>query len=216
MSGTVFSTTLKGVLALVLLSAACILLIRLQPYDDTDLLHLLMPPNNCMMPCFLGIHPGETTVDEAVAILQAHEWVSEVRINNAGVLWKWNAHQPDFLQLSEPGFHAFLETDGRIVTSIQVGTSLQLGNIWLAFGEPQQGSFGTMIRGDTAKPDNYFVFQTTAYDNLELWILVDTRCPINPSKIWHSRVSLEWNSTALSPAFQRYNFAEVLNTSLHC
>ncbi len=69
---------LKPALLFTLLFAACIGIIRAQPYDDSELRAFLTPPSGCAMPCFMGIRPGVTTADEAIAILEAHEWVSNV------------------------------------------------------------------------------------------------------------------------------------------
>ncbi len=52
-----------------------VLLIRAQPYDDSDLRAFLTPPEDCPAPCFMDIRPGMTTAEEAVSILDAHPWV---------------------------------------------------------------------------------------------------------------------------------------------
>src|SRR5262245_29374883 len=92
-------------LLLTVLFAACIGVIRAQPYDDADLRAFLTPGDDCRMPCFLGIRPGVTTLEEAAGILQAHEWVGDITIENyphgdmpwGFVRWNWNGQQPAFL-----------------------------------------------------------------------------------------------------------------------
>lgn len=56
-----------------LLFTLCIALIRVQPYDDSELRAFLTPPEGCPAPCFMGIRPGVTTMEEAVAILGFYE-----------------------------------------------------------------------------------------------------------------------------------------------
>jgi hypothetical protein len=68
----------SSAILLTLLFAACIGIIRAQPYDNSDLSAFLTPPEGCPMPCFMGIRPGVTTVEEAIAILEAHEWIDTV------------------------------------------------------------------------------------------------------------------------------------------
>jgi hypothetical protein len=56
-------------LPLILLFTAALAVIRAQPYDDHELRELLLPAG-CPAPCFMGIRPGVTTVEEAVKILE--------------------------------------------------------------------------------------------------------------------------------------------------
>ena len=53
------------VLPLVILFTLSIVVIRAQPYDDDGLHTLLTPPEGCNAPCFLGVRPGETGLDDA-------------------------------------------------------------------------------------------------------------------------------------------------------
>src|SRR5690606_25048567 len=76
-----FRLLLRPILLLTLLAALTIVLIRAQPYDDSDLRAFLTPPEGCPAPCFMGIRPGVTTVEEAIAILEGHEWVTNLVVD---------------------------------------------------------------------------------------------------------------------------------------
>ncbi len=66
-----------------------VVLMRAVLYDDGGLPDLLFP-SECEMPCFLGIRPGVTTRDEAIAILESHEWIGEVTVNEREIFARWN------------------------------------------------------------------------------------------------------------------------------
>ena len=71
-----------------------------QPLDNHVLRGLLMP-ENCTMPCFMGIRPGVTTVADAVTLLAGSGWVNQAdirvstRFNVVRLEWYWNGLQPD-------------------------------------------------------------------------------------------------------------------------
>ena len=81
-----------------LLFSATLLLIHAQPYDDHELRELLLP-EGCLAPCLMGIRPGVTTMDEAVAILQANKWVAQIKKESNGfgdtIKWTWNNQIPE-------------------------------------------------------------------------------------------------------------------------
>src|SRR5688572_7331340 len=63
-------------------------------YRD-DLIALLNYSDDCKAPCFMGITPRVTTIDEAYSILENHEWVDSVRLNQQfderkNLSWKWS------------------------------------------------------------------------------------------------------------------------------
>jgi len=66
-------TLLNFTFLITLAFSTLIFLIRAQTYDDVELRTFLTPPEGCSAPCFMGIRPGETTVGEAIALLNANE-----------------------------------------------------------------------------------------------------------------------------------------------
>jgi hypothetical protein len=75
-------------------------------YRD-DLLALLNYSDDCHAPCFMGITPGVTTVDESVNILKQQDWIdaSTIKVNfytdstDGYIRWE-NSSQPPDLHLS--------------------------------------------------------------------------------------------------------------------
>src|SRR5262249_36733781 len=66
-------------LPLVIFTAA-LLLAHTQPLDDHELRELLLP-EGCPAPCFMGIRPGVTTEDDAIAIIKASKWIDHRSIH---------------------------------------------------------------------------------------------------------------------------------------
>ncbi len=132
---------------LLLLFAAIAGLIRAQPYDDNGLREILIP--SCGAPCFLGIHPGLTSGDEAFKLLNAHPWITNIEFNhdalgNADVKgdgtisWSWNGTQPSvlrtpFLIAGEIAVH------NGVVDSIKLRTAIPFSAVWFALGWPANG-----------------------------------------------------------------------------
>lgn len=134
MSGFYFRLS-AVLLALLLLPA---LLIRAQPADDHSLRAVLLP-ENCTPPCFLGVQPGRSTLDEAVAILEEHAWVDKVVRQGTEVYWFWNGQQPAFLDgIGSPSLSALIMNgEGtKVVGAMNIPTRLPAGMVYLVMGVP--------------------------------------------------------------------------------
>jgi hypothetical protein len=134
---------LYGKLALLngVIFAVVLLLIRAQPYDDHALRALLMP-EDCEMPCFMGIRPGVTMVDEAVRLLQANAWVSSVEQDGTvDIRWTWSGLQPRFILDSKPGYLT-IAADRQRIAKVTLNTTLVVGDFWLMWGAPTAHELG--------------------------------------------------------------------------
>jgi hypothetical protein len=127
---------------MILLFAVFILFIHSQPYDDNDLHTFLTPPDDCAAPCFMGIRPGTTTVEEAIVTLAAHEWVNAPSILEAnesqeiyGIRASWSGLQPDVIATYRD---LYLWVSDNTINSVDIITHVPLGNIWLALGTPDK------------------------------------------------------------------------------
>jgi hypothetical protein len=135
---------LRPILLLTLLAALPIVLIRAQPYDDSDLRTFLTPPEGCPAPCFMGIRPGVTTVDEAVTILEGQEWVQSVRAfqganDESDLIINWKqccANQPAWLNYHTS---ALIEQRSGIVIAVEYALLIDLtvGDLYAALGKPE-------------------------------------------------------------------------------
>ncbi|MBZ0280681.1 MAG: hypothetical protein K8L97_08055 [Anaerolineae bacterium] len=124
----------RVIIPLILLFTGIIMIIRAQPYDDDGLHALLTPPEGCNAPCFLGVRPGETPLDEAGETLVIQPAVEQVVLTAGGELYG--------LELAQSGAaSAFTAPRFRVqsnrVRSILLQTEqLRWGDFWLALGPP--------------------------------------------------------------------------------
>lgn len=136
MSQFYLRVALMSLLSLIIL----MLLIHAQPYDDHNLSEF-MTPKSCSMPCFMGIVPRVTTLDEAVRLLKSSGWVSKVnsQVDDTtgkmlGITVRWNANAPLLLQKS--AYSGYLTVNHNRIDQIFIGTSVNLGDFWLSMGVP--------------------------------------------------------------------------------
>jgi hypothetical protein len=148
----VFKQWLKLAFLLTIVFALPIFVIRGQHYDDRAARVLMT--EDCSNPCFMGIHPGATTMQAAVSILASHTWVanraedfpSRVRdaiyygaaVPRINLEWRWSATLPEWIDGTQRGR---LTLEDREVKDITVDTHLSLGEIILAFGDPDETQF---------------------------------------------------------------------------
>lgn len=134
-------TALWGRLALIFLALFTLLiaLIHSRPYDDSALRAFLVPSDGCSPPCFMGIWPGETTVQDAAVILEGHLWVRSIARGAFGsgieyIRWTWNGSQPDFFSTGgAPALQGDIEGKvERLFLPIRVSPV----EIWQVYGQP--------------------------------------------------------------------------------
>lgn len=174
---------------------AFMLVIHAQPYNDESLRALLIAPD-CENPCFMGIRPGVTNSDEGVALLRANAWVGTVSVyptklpaaygSNRGALWTWSGKQPAWIDSSQPGILTF---DGSSISNIRVQSTIRLGEIRLALGEP-----GSQRTSNTQSPAGLrFLSYAAIYPEKRLWISIGAPCPVRqPFDAFHQPVFLQW------------------------
>lgn len=133
----------KLMLALLISLMTAVALVRAIPYEDVGLQAILTPPEGCESPCFMGIRPGVTTIDEAVAILRDHAWVDSVLVFQLpstrqirAARWTWSGQQPSLINASDASAPSFgsLESSRGVVTQIRVPTVLSAGDVMLLWG----------------------------------------------------------------------------------
>jgi hypothetical protein len=180
---------LRFALPLTLLFTLMIVVVQARPYDQTELYPLIVR-EDCSTPCFIGIQPGITTPDEAVALLAASGWTTELM--NYGnsfrlpVQWKWGEAAPDIFRNVKNTFDGALAVrDGR-VAYIELRTTLSAGQTWLEWGQPEWYSYVLKDRwplGSPIPPDPFF----SVYSNVV--VLIPAECPYLRS-FWTSEVNL--------------------------
>ncbi|MCC6896773.1 MAG: hypothetical protein IT321_28405 [Anaerolineae bacterium] len=133
------------------LTSAGVLVAQAQPADNRAVLPLLVDAA-CTVPCFLGIRPGITLADEAIVLLEGHDWVQNIEIRYSDfrqhantfwgyVYWEWKPQSP--LWEATPAYQlarhtAFLRIRDGLVSEIAFSTTLPLGDVVLGLGEAGQ------------------------------------------------------------------------------
>ncbi len=134
-------TFFKTALVLTTIFSLLVVVIPAHPYDFGPTRALFMPTVGCAMPCFLGIRPGETTLDDARALLNRHPWVAMTTVYRdtggqvRNMTWDWNGQQPQAL-----GSAGVIDLRDNIVTQLKLRTDVPFAEIWLAFGQPLTGN----------------------------------------------------------------------------
>jgi len=180
-------------LPFVLLFAGAIWLIRAQPYDDADLRAFLAPPDGCPAPCFMGIRPGVTTVEAAITILEAHEWVREVFITQANrsqifrVEWQWSSSASPVLEQERiPRSGGRLIADNGIVQYMELLTRIPTWEGMLILGKAQDYTTLLQLGGPNGGPRPPKPITSVYRDIITIaW----TDCPY-PRNFWNAPVEL--------------------------
>lgn len=180
---------LRLTLVLCGLLTALVVLIRAQPYDDAELRAFLTPPDGCPMPCFMSIRPGVTTADEAVAILEVHEWVGHMKvyIDRTGHIyllqWSWSGAQPPLIDGSKL---AYISVRQDTVRSLTAETRIAFGDLWLALGKPDIGRMGST----GGQPP--FLIQSAGYRGSSLGVQSMIPCPVHLHDFFQTTVVLSF------------------------
>jgi hypothetical protein len=178
-------TYLRLALVIAAMCAAAVLFIRAQPYDDGGLRALLTPPTGCPVPCFLGIRPGVTTPEDALAILRAagfdsaalHAWSHPDR--PARIDWTAPSRRDRF-QAIRVDFRA------NLVTDITISTSIALAEVRLLWGGPD-AFLWTTAAGQASSPVHLIYFED--YSLYNTWVTHSGICPYHPIR---HRVDFRW------------------------
>jgi hypothetical protein len=192
------SIIVRIALALLTVSIAVIGLAHEQPVNESDLRALLIPPEGCAMPCFLGIQPGVTSVDEAVILLSDHPWIERVFVERRPLVhylyWTWNGSQPDFVDDPRSRMPPHLWAQNRIVQYIALPTDIPYADLFTLWGTPDGGRFdASRFRDSSGFRSN--ANHAAAYFNGQVLIDTDVHCPIEERRFWESTVMLTYYAT---------------------
>ena len=196
----------QGMTSLALGFALALGAIAAQPRDDAAMRAFFAPPN-CSAPCFLGIRPGVTTVQQAIALLQAHPWVTG--IGDAGreppshpqdysnIVWNWNGQQPDFLAAGDADDPPYLHINNGIVQYIRLVTRIPYGDAWLTIGAPTRETL--IVGGDSA-------IQSASYLGGKLVFDSKIVCPMKPGVVWNTPISITYSDGSTTAYYSQSVF----------
>jgi hypothetical protein len=150
--------------------------------DDHDLRGLLVPhQDDCPAPCFMGIRPGVTSLDQAIYVLEEHEWVGHVNYSDIAlpdqiIWWDWTETSPLFVDSVIPGR---LDIAGGIASRITISLNTTYGDIALISAMPDKH-----LLSDAN--DNGFCEYVAYYQNNSMMLDFDNTFfpPITPQSLW--------------------------------
>ncbi len=166
-----------------LLFATLLILIHAQPYDDHGL-RQDVSADACSLPCFMGIRPGLTTVDEAYQLLSSSVWVTDMSkqvLNDlyGTITWTWSAQKPAWIADHSKG--QVLIRD-RVVSTMVINTRLQLGDTRLLLGLPDTEIVDTKANANR-EGIYYFAFYPGQGLLIQKWLSCPIREPLRTSVI---------------------------------
>lgn len=175
-----------------------ILVIHLQPAENAELSAFFIPPPDCPTPCWLGIRPGQTTVIEALHLLENHEWIAAVQQSASFYDFKWSGDQPAWI---DTDFASHFRASGSIVEAIRIRTHLHTGTIMALLGHPETGTIYTPLNtsglGHTAR------FERNGVEISGL-----TRCPMRGDSLWYTPVEVQYRRLRRTYFPFRYTMAD--------
>jgi hypothetical protein len=149
-------------------------------------------PENCAAPCFLGIRPGITMRDEALARLQAYPGVHDVYVEGSAIGWHWDLTRSPYLDSEDAAPRLTLDEHG-VVDQILVVTRVRVADIWTAFGAPDNGRlmpYSTTFDGGGVRSATY----VGSYPQTSFLMLMSVSCPSSPHLMWDAPVMLIWRA----------------------
>ena len=162
-----------------------------QPYDSSDLRAFLLPPENCDIPCFMGVRPGVMVSERALAALQAHEWVEEIYLPMDGFFseWSWSEAAPPFVDTGTRGFLGALSDFNDIYYTMSIKSTIRLSELFLALGKPNLSFFSQSERSGSR-----LIMHSVYYSNLRLQADGMITCPITLERLGDMPLTLYWGS----------------------
>lgn len=155
-----------------------------QPRDDV--IRRFLISDGCAPPCWQGIRPGETRIDEAALLLRDNPYIDQVNIGysaqeNSGIIrWRWR----DLPPVEANGGGGYLYIFSNIVAEIEMETTIPLGDIWLLLGTPQVID-RVDLRGAAHRHYSLYHQGESAF-----WLPYD--CPLSPFSFWRSPVHIRY------------------------
>ncbi|MEO8393951.1 MAG: hypothetical protein ABI700_13250 [Chloroflexota bacterium] len=206
---------LRAIFVLVLAFALALGVIIVQPEDAA--LRAFFAPPDCAAPCFLGIRPGVTTVDQALALLQASSWVRGINTaesespahaqTNTNIYWGWTGQQPDFVFDLAAFTLPYMHIRNGIVQYIRLVTRIPYGDAWLSLGVPSTGTL-TVRNPNSA---NFVYLHSAGYFGGKLVFDTEVTCPVTPAAFWNASVSISYSDGSLTAySMPDYHFDRTL------
>jgi hypothetical protein len=177
-------------------------LTHLIPQNNQATADFFAAPADCAMPCWAGIRPGVTHLDEALQILQHHPWIGHMAMEgelasgktSALIWWHWNGQQSPLIDGSVDGR---LISQNDVVQFVIVSTRVPMGDARLVLGPPSMGKLSRDAVDSTATKFAHLA----VYDGLTLQS--PATCPVRLTQLWHLPTQLylyaDWPGMTFTP-----------------
>lgn len=186
--------------------------IRTRPYNDNDLRAFLTPPNDCPMPCWQGIRPNVTPIENAVSILESHPWIDKIEPPvlpyNKRTYWTWSQARPAFINDLSRG-HGLPGWGDTSWSSIEIPTNIPLGDFVLSLGKPDSLTVLAITSnligiGHSTKVGTFMV--VAIYNDMGLMIYNFTDCPARMDDLWNSWGTIAYGDVEMSYDGRVYHY----------
>ncbi len=205
------------------LMSVILLLIRAQPEDNRSTTEIL--PANCEATCFMGIHLGITSDEEALNLLKASSWIdpNSVRLipldpssskfdDLDHIQWDWTDNRPRLLPANPQRPDGNINIRNHKVESIAFDTLIPYAAFYRLRGDPSVMVFMPIRDGEP-----WLIEWGYTYTNVEFNLQMQVRaCPylsdlwLQPLHIQMSkRVPVQTTTTSLTTP--NINLRDVLN-----
>jgi hypothetical protein len=182
-------------LLLIVVSSLTLFIIALLPKDQPEITRVLMPRDRCPLDCELGIRPGVTRFNDALALLEAHPWIGQVKSNGQAVAWTWSGSQPALINENMAG-SLTLDAQGKVVTELRFQTRIEVGSAWLLFGLPQMGGLSDY---------DPYTAHIASYLDRGITITNRLRCPVSAYTFWHTPVEITFYQPVTKSIARQYD-----------
>jgi hypothetical protein len=201
------SLYLKLSLIVCVVLTACIGVVYAQPHESSDVRDFFTPSEDCALPCWFSIRPGETDLDDAIVMLGAHPWVGPIMFDadiassnrEGAVLWHWNGAQPAYIN---PQVDRRLATANNHVQYVFITTTIPMGDVQAYLGAPERGM---MVRAGAYQ---HQVFHYAVYGGISARSRI--ACPVWVADVWRAQTEFNLSPEVTSAAFLPYNLREWL------
>jgi hypothetical protein len=175
---TLFRFQMRVTLSLLVIFIATLLVFHVQPYDR-DIKDILLP-DDCPLPCFMGIRPGITRQTQAIDILKASLWVSEINLQKLPYIVEWKAapaaeRWPNLDTLNVVSF------SGDLVENVDLNMNLNVSDVLMVLGRPDIKNIMMDI--------NHFYY-TGVYIKDGVIVREQHLCPAAETAIWKSKFTI--------------------------
>ncbi len=130
----------------------------------------LTPPEGCSAPCFMGIRPGVTTLNDVRQILEGNEWVEQIEmeigrgyadeITYINLNWVWSGLQPKFINGQIKGYVTWTPQTGRI-ENISISANIRFYDLYTVLGQTE---FGSAFYNNFAYTIPHIIYSASYFD----------------------------------------------------